>query len=552
MTTNLQSNALPRATALALAAFAGAVTVAGFAPFYLFALPVATLAVLIVLWRRAAGRRAAALIGFSFGLGYFLTGVSWVYVSLHDFGAMPAPLAAILTLLFCAYLALYPAVTGWIYHALGPRSALATLAALPALWTLAEWLRGWLFTGFPWIALGYSQVPASPLAGYVPVLGIYVASLATVVTAGAIVTLWANWKDEGERMKAEGRRLIGKVTARRNGNSFFIRHPSSFILRRLRFLLHPSLFVLAALLASGYALQQLDWTAPEGEPIVVSLLQGNIPQEMKWRDDKIEATLEKYRRLVDSSNARLIVLPETALPLFLHDVPQYYLNGFASHSRSNGGDVLIGVPERTDQRDYFNSVLSFGASPTQTYRKSHLVPFGEFVPLKPLFGWFLDVVQIPLLDFARGAETQQPLAVAGQRVAVNICYEDAFGAEIIRQLPHATLLANVSNVAWFGRSIAPQQHLQISQARALETGRYMLRATNTGMTAIIDPYGRVRKVAPEFTESIVTGVVQGRAGATPYVRWGNTPIVALALLLALAGGWLALRENGKIRDLPNH
>ena len=520
-----------------LAALAGAVTVLGFAPFYLFALPVATLAVLIVLWRRAAGRRAAALIGFSFGLGYFLTGVSWVYVSLHDFGAMPAPLAGILTLLFCAYLALYPALTGWIYYSLGPRSALATLAALPALWTLAEWLRGWLFTGFPWIALGYSQIPASPLTGYVPVLGIYAASLATVVTAGTIVMLWESWKDEGGRMKAT-------ITVPRAGKA-------SFILQRLRFLLHPSLFILAALLAGGYALRQLDWTTPEGEPIVVSLLQGNIPQEMKWRDDKIGATLDKYLRLVDSSNARLIVLPETALPLFLHDVPQYYLNGFASHARSNGGDVLIGAPERTDKRDYFNSVLSFGAAPTQTYRKSHLVPFGEFVPLKPLFGWFLEVVQIPLLDFARGAETQQPLAVAGQRVAVNICYEDAFGAEIIRQLPHATLLANVSNVAWFGRSIAPQQHLQISQARALETGRYMLRATNTGMTAIIDPYGRVRKVAPEFTESIVTGVVQGRAGATPYVRWGNTPIVALALLLALAGGWPALRENGKIRDLPN-
>ena len=511
-----------------LAAVAGAVTVVGFAPFYLFALPVVTLAVLIVLWRRAAGRRSAALIGFSFGLGYFLTGVSWIYVSLHDFGAMPAPLAGILTLLFCAFLALYPAVTGWIYCALGPRSTLATLVALPALWTLADWLRGWLFTGFPWIALGYSQIPTSPLAGYVPVLGIYGASLATVLTAGLLVTLWLNWKGESKAAPAT--------------------RPS---IRHMRAFLHPSFFVLLALWLGGYGLQQLDWTQPEGEPIVVSLLQGNIPQEMKWRDDKIKSTLETYRGMVDASNARLIVLPETALPLFLHDVPQYYLRDLAAHARSNGGDVLIGVPERSDGRDYFNSVLSFGAAPTQTYRKSHLVPFGEFVPLKPLFGWFLEVVQIPLLDFARGAETQQPLAVAGQRVAVNICYEDAFGAEIIRQLPHATLLANVSNVAWFGRSIAPQQHLQISQARALETGRYMLRATNTGMTAIVDPRGRVQQVAPEFATAVVSGAVQGYAGATPYVRWGNTPIVALSLLLVLAGGWLALREDGKLRDLPN-
>ena len=527
VTTTPGDGALPRVQALPLAALAGAVTVPGFAPFYLFPLPVATLALLIVLWRRTASRRDAALTGFSFGLGYFLTGVSWVYVSLHDFGAMPALLAAAVTLLFCAYLALYPAVTGWIYYVLGPRSALATLAALPALWTLADWLRGWLFTGFPWLALGYAQVPDSPLAGYLPLLGIYGATLATAVSAGAIVTLWAHWKDEKTRMKAEGKNRP--------------RFPS--------FIIHHSSFIIAVIWIGGYALRYIDWTTPTGAPLAVSLLQGNIPQEMKWRSDRVTSTLETYRSLVNSSNARLILLPETALPMYLHDVPKDYLDGLAAHARSNGGDVLIGVPERSDARDYYNSVLSFGAAPTQTYRKSHLVPFGEFVPLKPVFGWFLEVTQIPLLDFARGAETQQPLAVASQRIAVNICYEDAFGAEIIRQLPQATLLANVSNVAWFGRSVAPQQHLQISQARALETGRYMLRATNTGMTAIIDQHGKVRSVAPEFTAAVVSGEVQGYAGATPYVRWGNAPISVLALLL-LAGGWLGLREAGKIRGLP--
>ena len=528
MTATLHGGVGPGAKTLGLAALAGAATVAGFAPLYLFALPCFTLALLIVLWRHAANRRTAALIGFSFGLGYFLTGVSWVYVSLHDFGAMPAPLAGILTVLLCAYLALYPALTGWLYRALGPRPAYATLAALPALWALADWLRGWLFSGFPWIALGYAQVPASPLAGYVPVLGVYGATLATVLSAAAIATLWVHWRDQSGKMKTEGktRSLVLSLIA----------HPSSLII----------VFVWLA----GFALKQIDWTQPEGEPVVVSLLQGNIPQDMKWRDDKIASTLETYRGMIGASNARLIVLPETALPLFLHDVPQHYLRDLASHSRGNGGDVLIGVPERSDRRDYYNSVLSFGAAPTQTYRKSHLVPFGEFVPLKPLFGWFLEVVQIPLLDFARGAVTQQPLAVAGQRVAVNICYEDAFGAEIIRQLPQATLLANVSNVAWFGRSIAPQQHLQISQARALETGRYMLRATNTGVTAIVDQRGRVQQAAPEFATVVVTGAVQGYAGATPYIRWGDTPLIVLALLLSAAGGWLALREDGKIRGLP--
>jgi apolipoprotein N-acyltransferase len=514
-----------RAKALALAALAGAATVAGFAPLYLFPLPVITLALLIMLWQRTAGRRDAALVGLAFGLGYFLAGVSWVYVSLHDFGAMPALLAAMLTLLFCAILALYPAITGWLYHALGTRSTLVTLAALPALWTLTEWLRGWVFTGFPWIALGYAQVPGSPLAGYVPILGVYAASFATVLSAALLVTLWTHWKNERTRMKADAKNRA----------------------RILSFILHPYALMLVALWAGGYVLRQIDWTHPEGEPVTVSLLQGNIAQEMKWRNDKISSTLSAYRDLVSASDARLIILPETALPLYLHEVPPDYLESLAARARSNRGDVLIGVPERSNVRDYYNSVLSLGTAPSQVYRKSHLVPFGEFIPLKPLFGWFMEVVQIPLLDFARGAETQQPLAVAGQRVAVNICYEDAFGTEIIRHLPQATLLANVSNVAWFGRSIAPQQHLQISQTRALETGRYMLRATNTGMTAIIDPHGKVIQAAPEYTVAVVTGTVQGYAGATPYVRWGNLPIIVIALLSA-GGAWLVRKRRTRLES----
>ena len=510
----LPTGARLRTLLLPPAAFAGAAGVLGFAPFGFFPLAIASLAALLVLWRHAASRRQAALIGFVFGLGYFLVGVSWVYVSLHDFGAMPALLAGVLTLVFCCILACYPALIGYAYFALGTRSAPATLVIVPALWALADWVRGWLFTGFPWLAFGYSQVPASPLAGYVPVFGVYGATLATALTAGLLVTLFTRPAVKNSRVRLS------------------------------------SLCVLAGLWLGGYALHQVSWTTPAGAPLSVTLLQGNIAQDMKWRADRVAPTLEIYRDLVVASRARLIVLPETALPLFLHETPPDYLALLGAHARSNGGDVLIGVPERSSARDYYNSVLSFGAAPTQIYRKSHLVPFGEFIPLKFLFGWFFDVVQIPLLDFARGAETQQPLEVAGQRVAVDICYEDVFGGEIIRQLPQATLLVNVSNVAWFGRSIAPRQHLQISQTRALETGRYMLRATNTGMTAIIDQRGQVVKQAPEFTRATVDGDVQGYAGATPFVRWGNAPIIALCLALALGGGWLVLRGTSKIRDLP--
>ncbi len=494
------------------AALLGAATVFGFAPFYLFPLPVFTLAALTLLWQRAPRCCAAALLGFCFGLGEFLAGVSWVYVSLHDFGAMPALLAAPLTLLFCVVLALYPALVGLIYHALGARSAFVTLAALPALWTLAEWLRGTLFTGFPWIELGYAQVPASPLAGFVPLLGVHGATLLTATSATLIVY------------------AINQRT-----------RPSYWLCGA----------ALLTLCLGGGLLKPIEWTQPAGKPITVSLIQGNVPQEMKWRNDEIAATLNRYRQLIATTHADLVVLPETALPLFLQQIPADYLEGLAAHARANHGDVLIGMPElettNGNADNYYNSVLSFGTSPMQAYRKSHLVPFGEFLPLRPLFGWFLEITQIPLGDFARGTSMPQPLAVAGEQVAVNICYEDTFGTEIIRQLPQATLLVNASNVAWFGHSIAPAQHLQISQARALETGRYMLRATNTGMTAIVGPHGQVQQVAPGFTTAIVTGEVRGYTGVTPYVLYGDAPVIAYAITLVLAAIWLAWRKKAKIR-----
>jgi len=471
---------------------------------------------LLGLWRRAGNRRRAAAVGFAFGLGFFLAGVSWVYVSLHEFGAMPAPLAALATLLFCTYLAAFPAAVGYCFTAAPGGSGVKVVVLFPAAWTLAEWIRGWLFTGFPWLALGYSQVPVSPLAGYAPVLGIYGVTLAAAATAGLIVAAASPWFEKEEP-----------------GGAGFS-----------PFRLPPSAFLLALLWLGGWALQHVEWTAREGAPVSISLLQGNVPQDLKWRPERVGPTLASYRRLARSTSSRLIILPETALPLFIGDVPQAYLDELAAHARQNGGDILIGAPERLPNGKYFNSVLSFGASPDQRYRKSHLVPFGEFIPLRPLLGGIVAMLAIPLQDFSRGAPDQRPLRVAGLRVAINVCYEDAFGEEIIRQLPAANVLANVSNVAWFGRSIAPQQHLQISQARALETGRYMLRATNTGTTAVIDQRGRVVKSAPEFTRAIVTHDVPGRSGETPYVRWGNYAVLALcALLVATAFGAARARRT---------
>lgn len=493
----------------------GAVTVAGFAPLRIYPLPVLTLAALFALWVRTSNSRRAAALGFAYGLGLFLFGTSWVYVSLHDFGAMPVPLAALATFLFCAILALLPAAAGYASARVAAPPAIALSLIAPAFWTLAEWTRSWLFTGFPWLAMGYSQIPSSPIAGYAPILGIYGVTLATAVTAGLLALLW-------KRSRIADKKRAGQ--------------------KALSFILQPSALILLALWTGGFALKQVSWTEPIGAPVSVSLIQGNVEQDLKWREERIQPTLEAYRNLVFRSSSRLIVLPETALPLFLHQVPPDYLAALASHARSNGGDVLIGVVEGTPNGGYFNSVVSYGTASTQRYRKSHLVPFGEFIPLRPVLAWIVNVLAIPLQDFSRGGKEQRPLAVAGQRVAIDICYEDVFGEEIIRQLPEATLLVNVSNVAWFGRSIAPQQHLQISQARALESGRYMLRATNTGVTAVINPHGKVVAVAPQFTTAIVTREVTGYAGSTPYVRWGNYAV--LILCATMIAGIIVARRKG--------
>jgi len=493
---------------VALPFLLGALTVLGFAPFYLFFVPTLTLAALFHLWLHAGSRRAALLIGLMFGLGLFGCGASWVYVSMHDFGMMPLPLAVLATLLFCTFLALFPALAGWLQASIKLKPCWRLLLAMPACFALYEWSLGWVFTGFPWLTLGYTQAPASPLAGYAPLLGVYGVSLLVAVSAGLLALTYNAWRS------ATGRAWM-------------------------------ALSSLLVLWVTGAGLQTVAWTQPIGAPLTVSLLQGNIAQDMKWREDRLRSTLATYRDMVLASNSQLIILPETAVPLFYDSVSPSYLEELAQHARRQGGDIILGLPERDFvQRVYYNSVLSLGASPTQFYRKQHLVPFGEFVPLKPVFGPIIEAMQIPLTDFARGAATQQPLAVAGQQVAMNICYEDVFGEEVIRQLPQATLLVNVSNDAWFGNSIAPRQHLQIAQMRALESGRYMLRATNTGVTAIVNEKGRVLEYAPVFHTAVLNGVAQGMMGSTPYVRWGNSLFLALDALAIVVALGITQRVRG--------
>ncbi len=467
----------------------GALAVAGFAPFDFWPLPMLSLAVLFTLLARTASMRAGFLVGLTWGLGFFIAGVSWVFVSLSVHGGMAAWLAALATFLFCAVLALFPAAVGALQARWPVSPALRLLLLMPLAWGGTEWVRGWLFTGFPWLVAGYSQVPASPLAGYAPLVGVYGVSFLLALIAA----------------------LLAWVVTTRG------RHATRAW----------ATVAIVALGVGGQALRGVAWTTPDGAPTTVALLQGNIPQDLKWQPEKAQATLESYARMATASPAQLIVLPETALPLFESDLPDSYRAGLASLGRKNGGDVLTGVPTGSLAGAYYNSVISLGAAPSQRYHKVHLVPFGEYIPLKAVWGWVIEVLHIPLSDFARGAVDQRPLAIGGQRVAANICYEDAFGEEIIRQLPEASVLVNVSNLAWFGDSFAPWQHAQMSQMRALETGRMMLRATNTGVTAIIDARGHVLASLPPFTAGSLSGKIQGYAGSTPYVRWGNAPVLAL-------------------------
>jgi apolipoprotein N-acyltransferase len=502
--------ALPIGASLLL----GVATVFGFAPFGLSALPVLTLAALFALWRVAASPRAAARIGFAFGLGLFGSGASWVYIALAMFGGMKGALAALATLAFCVYLALFPAAAGWAGARLARQGSGERLAAVAACWTLAEWLRSWIFSGFPWLSVGYAQTQA-PLAGYAPLGGVFLVGLA-IALAAALLAYTAPALRSGRRGSAA---------------------------------LAASAF--AATWIGGAALRAIDWSRPAGDPLAVSLVQGNIEQDLKFDPKFREQTLAVYADLVAQAKGRLIVLPESALPMFADEVPVDYVARLRAAAQAHHGDLMLGLflfePRAAgeDEDHYFNSVVSVGTAPTQTYRKRHLVPFGETIPAKPIVGWFIRrVLHIPLADQTPGPARQAPFEVAGERVAVNICYEDAFGGELARALPEATLLVNVTNDAWYGRSLAAEQHEQIAAMRAVETARPMLRATNTGITSIIDHRGAEVSRLPWFTRGVLEGAIAGRTGVTPYVRFGDALAVLAALVLG--GASVASGRRGPI------
>ena len=464
---------------------AGALTTLTFAPFSLWWIgPIAVAMVFYGLHDLTTGQ--AALRGWSYGVGLFGAGTSWIYVSIHDYGYTGVPLAVFLTALFVVTLALFYAVIFGVYRRFtSPRWAMLTFAGA---WVLGEALRTWAFTGFPWLLLGSAHV-ASPLAPWAPVGGVYLLSLFVALSGTLLVALC----------------------------------------RKRYWALAPlaAIWVIPMLLPA-------QWTTPQGEPKRVSLLQGNLPQLTKWSAEGQRAAANTYSTLTRAQpeEADLIVWPETALPMFAAQARPVLERVQATLPPDTA--LLTGIVQREANGDYYNSVIGVGAS-EGSYRKEHLVPFGEYLPLEGLLRGIIAFFNLPMSSFTAGDADQAPIEAAGMQLGSAICYEIIYADLVANRARDANVLLTVSNDTWFGDSIGPLQHLQMAQLRALENGRYVLRATSNGVTAIIDAQGRITQRAPRFETTSVNGEVQPMQGLTPFTRTGSWPAWGLALLLLVPG-----------------
>lgn len=484
---------LPAASVACVAA--GAACTFAFAPRALALLAPLALALLFHFCSRSTPGQAFRL-GYLFGLGLFGAGVHWLRISIHLFGGLGSVASTAVTFLLIAFLALFPAAAAWAAaRCRGDSPARDLLLAQPAAWVLGEWLRGWLFTGFPWLLVGYTQIDLPPGA-LAPVTGVFGLSWFVALGAGTLVLL----ARPGRRQ-----RVLAATMA-------------------------------AALLVVTLAAGQGRWTHDTGVTRTVALVQGAVPLEVKWNPEFLHQSVQRYVTLTAPHwDSDIIIWPETAIPAFASQVPDL-LRELGAEAVRQDADLYVGFPTVAPAGDrYFNSLLLLGAG-VLAYDKRHLVPFGEFTPFAPVLRGFAELLNIPMSNFSRGTQARPLLQGRHGIAGVSICYEDVFGAEVIEALPDADLLINISNDGWFGDSAAPHQHLQMARMRALETGRYLLRATNSGISAIIDPDGNVTARAPQFAPTVLAGSITLHTGATPYVRAGDWPVIVL-LVLAVIAAW---------------
>ena len=483
----------------------GAVLTLTFAPFNAWFLAPPIAAVMFAVFHLAP-RRLAARYGFAFGVGLFLSGTYWIYVSVHVFGQAPLWIALFLMFGLVLIMATYLALIGWSIAWLTAGNAWRLALLGPAVWTVIEWLRGWLFTGFPWLSFGYGQID-SPLAGWAPVLGVYGVSWMLLVSAAALIPLVLRQ---------------GSATA--------------------------AAVLVVMPWVVGFALAQEDWTESAGAPVRTTIVQGGVPQDRKWLPEQFAPTLNLYRNaLLDADDSELIVWPEVAIPAVMHQV-RPYLDLLQSDVAGRRQSLALGILEpHANGRQVYNSVLLLDGSTEQTYRKRHLVPFGEYFPVPDFVREWMRLLALPNTDMQEGADEQPLLVTAGgTRLAAAICYEDAYGSEQLYALPEAAMLINVSNDAWFGESIAPHQHLQVARMRALEAERSLVRATNNGISAFIDHHGSITATVPQFEFAAMTRDIEPRRGVTPYATTGNWPLLVLLGLLLTAA--VLQRKFGKSAD----
>lgn len=488
---------------LAAALLAGAALTLAFAPYDWWPLAVLCPALLMFVWRGATPRRAA-LLGFCFGIGLFTAGTWWLYISIHQFGEAAIWLTLLLVSLLVLVMAAYYAGLGFLVaRFFGGESAWQQLLAVPALWLLCEWLRGWLFTGFPWLSLGFTQTDTW-LRGFAPVIGMYGLSLLILCMAAAV--------------------CAAVRTSR--------------------------LWPLAAAMIVlpwpvGRALLRVDWTTPMSAPVPVAILQGAIPQDIKWQMtlENRAHTRDLYQDLNNQAlGARLILWPESAVTDLAEQIPRY-LAGIYQASRVRNSEVVMGILRLGKEPDsVYNSMLAL-TDPLAFYDKRHLVPYAEYFPVPQWVRHWLQRMNLPYSDISHGAEGQAAIAAGGLHIAATICYEDAFANSQRSILRQADVLANVTNDAWFGHSQARYQHFQISRMLALQTQRYLLRSANDGVSAVVGPRGEVLQRAPEYQRAVVRGTVVPRRGLTPYATIGDAPVVLAAFLVLLANLTVRLRRR---------